>query len=129
MEQRTESIRELLLSRLPEPKDLPAYRNEVASLLAKHEKAFFWEKWSVYVGYYGGCAFAAWVLLGPGKQFLGKPGGLLIEVLGFVAFMAGAVGILKLFIYRSRIEFLKEVKQVQLQVLELQASLRERGHE
>jgi len=38
--------------------------------------------------------------------------------------IAGAVELLKYFINRNRVELLKEIKQVQLQVLELQAAMR-----
>ena len=44
MEKQNESMRERLLARLPQPENLAAYREETASLLAKHEKALFWEK-------------------------------------------------------------------------------------
>jgi hypothetical protein len=40
--------------------------------------------------------------------------------------LIGAVELLKHFINRSRLELLKEVKQVQLQMLELQESLSKR---
>jgi hypothetical protein len=42
-------------------------------------------------------------------------------------FFVGAVQDLRYRIYRSRVDALKEVKQVQLQVLELQASLQKRN--
>src|SRR5882757_10171731 len=44
MEKQNDSMRERLLARLPQPENLAAYREETASLLAKHEKALFWEK-------------------------------------------------------------------------------------
>ena len=45
MEPRDDSIRDGLLSHLPQPANLAAYREEVASMLAKNEKAFRREKW------------------------------------------------------------------------------------
>ena len=44
MEKQNDSMRERLLARLPQPENLAGYREETASLLAKHEKALFWEK-------------------------------------------------------------------------------------
>jgi hypothetical protein len=44
MDQKNNNLRERLLSRLPQPENIAAYREETASLLAKHEKALFWEK-------------------------------------------------------------------------------------
>ena len=44
MEKQNESLRDSLLARLPQPENLAAYREETASLLAKQEKALFWDK-------------------------------------------------------------------------------------
>ena len=51
MEKQNDSMRERLLARLPQPENLAAYREETASLLAKHEKALFWEKMPSIVCY------------------------------------------------------------------------------
>jgi hypothetical protein len=53
-------------------------------------------------------------------------GTIVLEVMA-VLFFAGAVQTVEFLIYRSRVDLLKEVKQVQLQVLELQASLQKDG--
>src|SRR5438552_397181 len=45
MEPNNESIRDRLLSRLPQPENLAAYRKEVGSLLEKNEKGLRREKW------------------------------------------------------------------------------------
>jgi hypothetical protein len=44
MEKQNDSMRERLLARMPRPENLAAYREETTSLLARHEKALFWEK-------------------------------------------------------------------------------------
>ena len=44
MEQKSSSMRDKLLARLPQPENLEGYREETVALLAKHEKALFWEK-------------------------------------------------------------------------------------
>src|ERR1700678_4355350 len=120
MEQENSTIRERLLLRLPQPENLVAYREETASLLAKHEKALFWEKMASGVCYLiVALMVGLWVLgLTPAaamRQFFSL-------LVGCVYFM-GLVGDLGRRIYRSKVDMLKEVKQVQLQVLELQASL------
>ena len=56
MEKQNDSMRERLLARLPQPENLAAYREETASLLAKHEKALFWEKMPSTVAYVIACA-------------------------------------------------------------------------
>jgi len=127
MEKQNESMRERLLARLPQPENLAAYREETASLLAKHEKAMFWEKIPSTVSYV--IAFATFIV----NWFWGqKFGGALNHFLWFWAGLAcfgGAVIDLRYRIYRSKVDLLKEIKQVQLQILEIQASLQERGSE
>ncbi len=46
MENRSEGIGELLLSRLPRPANLAAYEEEVKSVLAKNEKKLRQDKWT-----------------------------------------------------------------------------------
>ena len=120
MEKQNDSMRERLLARLPQPENLAAYREETAALLAKHEKALFWEK-MVSTACYVIVAFMVvlWLLgLTPApamRQYFWP-------MVGFVYFL-GVVQDLRYRIYQSRVDTLKEVKQVQLQILELQASL------
>jgi len=42
MEKENSSMRDRLLARLPQPENSAAYREETASLMAKHEKALCW---------------------------------------------------------------------------------------
>lgn len=44
MEKGNESLRERLLARLPQPENRETYREDIAMLMAKHERALFWEK-------------------------------------------------------------------------------------
>lgn len=123
MEQGNSSIRERLLLRLPQPENLAAYREETASLLAKHEKALFWEKMPSRVLYLSASAFVMAYI------FWGQKHGMTVTYvlwLWALLFFVGAVQDLRYRIYRSRVDTLKEVKQVQLQVLELQASLQKK---
>jgi len=121
MEKQNDSMRERLLARMPRPENLAAYREETTSLLARHEKALFWEKMVSTACYVvvsaEGIAVFFW-----GQKFITTT----IQsawILGLVLFVA-AVAEMRYRIYRSKVDLLKEVKQVQLQVLELQASLR-----
>ena len=56
MEKQNDNIRERLLAQLPQPENLAAYREETASLLAKHEKALFWERMPPIVASVGAMA-------------------------------------------------------------------------
>ena len=115
-----EGMRDRLLSRLPQPETLTDYRNEVNALLDRNEKKLRMEKrysavfWVFVVGL---CATLMWRSAGTAKAAE-------LGCFGLFFLIAGAVELLKTFINRSRVELLKEIKQVQLQMLELQASLR-----
>lgn len=116
-----ENMRDRLLSRLPQPENAAAYRNEVTALLEKNEKTLRKQAW------YSG-AIWIYIVLFATAMFIGiayKPqraAEMGTFVLLFVIY--AAVELLKYFINRNRVELLKEIKQVQLQVLELQAALR-----
>jgi len=123
METGNDSIRDRLLSRLPQPANLTAYREEVEAMLGKKEKALRREKWVVTALWLFMVALStAFLLLGGLRS--GTPLGLYFEILACFCLIYPSVELLKHFINRSRVELLKEVKQLQLQVLELQASLR-----
>lgn len=127
MEKQNDSMRERLLARLPQPENLAAYREETAALLAKHEKALFWEKMpsTVFCVSAGAIVIADWF-------WAQKIGAALNHFIWFwvgLLFLVGTVQDLRYRIYRSRVDTLKEVKQVQLQILELQASLQKRSCE
>jgi hypothetical protein len=95
--------------------------------LAKHEKALFWEKVPSMVCFVLAAAilWADWFW----GQKLGPLHPYFIWVWAGFFFVAGGVGDLRYRIYRSKVDMLKEVKQVQLQILELQASLQKRSSE
>jgi hypothetical protein len=126
MEKQNENLRERLLARMPRPEKLAAYQEETASLLAKHENALFWEKFlGVAVVW---LALAVWLTVnstwGPkldtnGRIFFDSFAGILL-------FTGGITGV-GYNISRAKVDLLKEVKQVQLQILELQASLNKGG--
>ena len=124
MERKNNSIREGLLARLPQPANLAAYRDEVTAMLEKNERAFRREKLGV------GTLWVFLVLLSTaflwfGGEHLNSPKGPWFGALACFFLLYGAVELLKHFINRTRVNLLKEVKQVQVQVLELHALLRE----
>jgi p-aminobenzoyl-glutamate transporter AbgT len=122
MEQRNDSMRERLLVALPRPENLAAYREETAALLAKHAKALRWDKITQYMLLF---LFIASVLLWNHGPY--RPGTDMLHGLqGFsaVLFFLETIYAVRYEIYVSQIATLKEVKQVQLQILELQASLK-----
>jgi hypothetical protein len=126
MDQRADSIRDRLLSRLPQPAGLADYRKEIASMLEKNETRLRREKWGVSALWFFVVALST-VSLFLGGQRLDTPKGPWFGTLACFWLLFGAVELLKHFINRSRVDLLKEVKQVQLQVLELHDLLRKGG--
>lgn len=117
-----ESIRERLLSRLPQPENLAAYRQEVASTLAKHQRELSTHQWTSKL-----LSFSLLVLAFAGGSGWAQSHGLIHDPFEFSAgllFLVYMMDVLRVYMRRNQVELLKEVKQVQLQVLELQESLR-----
>jgi hypothetical protein len=126
MEKTNDNLRERILSHLPQPENLAAYREETASLLAKHEKALFWEKMPGVV-----LSVSAMAILIANWFWAHK---IMVAVnqtmwfgIGLLVFGSTVTG-LKYQINRSKVDLLKEIKQVQLQILELQASMEKSGN-
>jgi hypothetical protein len=126
MEQGDKSMRDLLLARLPQPENLAAYRQEVAAGLAKSENRLRWEKWVARALWAYVLGFSLFCFY-RGQQWLATPNGQKFEFASLFMCIVGVMQLVKYFNYRSRVEILREVKQVQLQVLELQASLMKEG--
>jgi len=126
MEKQNDSMRERLLARLPQPENLAAYREETAALLAKHEKALFWDKVPSIVAYVVAAIMVALWLWG--KMPAAAMRQYFLFLAGF-AYFGGVIVDLRYRTYRSEVNTLKEVKQVQLQILEIQASLQKHGSE
>jgi len=122
MSQQTNDLRERLLAALPQPENLAAYREKTAALLAKHVRARRWDKFTANMLVF--LAIALTFLWNHGPW---RPGTLALHGLqagSAVLFFVGMIYLLRHEIYAIQIPTLKEIKQVQLQILELQASLR-----
>lgn len=124
MERQDDSIREVLLSRLPRPEGYAAYQEGVKSLLERNKKALRQKKWTVVRVW----IFVVLVSI-PGLWMAGShfntPQGNWFLVLTLFWLLFGAIEVAKYAGEQGRVELLKELKQVQLQVLELHAMLRE----
>jgi len=130
MEKQNDSMRERLLAHLPQPENLAGYRKETASLMARNEKALFWEKWTARTFALLGAViflFASSPLIPLREQnLLGLNEKAFLCVMAGLFFFMGLIYALGYEVSRSKVDLLKEVKQVQLQILELQASLKGR---
>jgi hypothetical protein len=125
MEPNEEKMQDRLLSRLPKPANSAGYRMEVAQLLEKNDKAFLREKWGARALWIF-CVCLGTTYLWFGGDKLDSPKAAWFGCLACFWLIIGAVELMKHFINRSRLELLKEVKQIQLQILDLQEALSKR---
>lgn len=120
MAQQTNNLRERLLAGMPQPENLAAYREETAALLAKHARALRWDKITASMFLFLAALLFLW------SFYPGRLGALAVHSFRFgsaVLYFVGAIFTVQHKIYDSQVATLKEIKQVQLQILELQASL------
>ena len=126
MEHRSEALRELLLSRLPQPANLAAYQQEVSSLLAENERKLRRNKWTVVRVWIFVIAVSVPFLWMAGRHFNTSQGNWFLGLVGFWV-LFGTVEIAKYVGHQGRVEVLKELKQIQLQILELHGLLGKGG--
>ncbi len=123
MEKKNDSLRERLLARLPKPENYAAYQEEVAAGIAKNEKRLRRTQWMAK-GLWIYVVVLIMLLIGyRGEKWLATPRGHAAEFAGLFLVIYGAMVMVEYFIRKSQIEIMKEIKQVQLQVLELQTKL------
>jgi hypothetical protein len=115
-----ESISELLLSRLPQSANLAAYQKEVTSLLAENEKKLRRNKWTVVRVWIFVVVVSAPFLWMAGTHFNTAEGNWFLGLVGFWV-LFGAIEIAKYEHNQGRVELLKELKLIQLQILQLHA--------
>jgi|ERR1017187_247648 hypothetical protein len=120
MAQQSNDLRERLLATLPQPENLAAYREETAALLARHARALRWDRVTAHM-----FVFIASALFFFSVENLWHLGALALhgfQVASALMFFWGGIFEVRYRIYESQVATLKEIKQVQLQILELQAA-------
>ena len=126
MEPENSTLRERLLAQLPKPENFAAYRDETAALLEKHTRALRWEKWSFQILCF--CASIIWIIsLSDWGQKLDPHASSTLHTVVIMMFLGAVSTGLRYYFNQSKVDLLREVKQVQLQVLELQSSLQKKG--
>lgn len=122
MAQQPNDLRERLLAALPQPENLVAYREETGALLAKHARALRWDKVAATT-----FAFLVLVIVSIwtwNPYHLNALALHRLEFLSGLTFLTAGIEGVRYIIYASQVATLKEIKQIQLQILELQAALR-----
>jgi len=127
MEQGSDNLRERLLARLPQPANYAAYREGVAAKLSRHEKRLRFDRWATVFVWLFAVAFLLLISVWRGENWMATVHGRAAVFFCIVLFIFGLAQVLGHAISRSHFDLLKEIKQLQLQVLELQASLNRTG--
>lgn len=122
MEQRNESISEVLLSRLPQLANLPAYQQEMEALLAKNDETLRKSKSTVKRLWIFVVAVALPFLWMGGTHFNTPQGNLFLGLTCFWVLL-GAVEVEKYQAQKDKTDLLKEIKQTQLQILQLYSAI------
>jgi hypothetical protein len=120
MEPQSDSIREVLLSRLPRPEDFATYQQGVKALLEKNDKALRQKRWTVVRVWIFVVAVSIPGLWMAGTHFNTPQGNWFLGLTLFWV-LFGAVEVAKYGVAQGRVEILKELKLVQLQILQLHA--------
>jgi len=98
------------------------YEQEIQAMLAQNERRLHLEKWYAGTIWIFGVLFITVCLLIVGYRGLVEPA-VATLALAFVLLISGGVELVKHFINRSRVEVLKELKTLELQVLALEERL------
>jgi len=118
------SLREGLLAQFqPSGQKLALYREEMKKMLATMEKTLNRQKW------YAGATWCFVVLMGTLFLYLGgsrqdTPVGVWLGIVAIFFLIFPAVELIKYFLNRNRVEILKEIKGLELRVMELQEQIR-----
>ena len=124
--ERNDLISERLLSRLPQPENMADYQGAVTALLAENERRLRRNKWTLVRVWIFIVAVSAPCLWMAGTHFNTAEGNWFLGLVGFWV-LFGAIEIAKYEHNQGRVELLTELKQVQLQILELHAQFSKGG--
>jgi DNA-directed RNA polymerase specialized sigma24 family protein len=126
MEPRQNDLREgLLAQQAPDPDKFARYRKEMEAMIEENERGLRREKRYVTVMWFFLVAMAVTFLTAGGFRS-DRPLGTFFGISACAWLLFGSVELLKHFVNRSRVEILKEVKHLEMQVLELREELRTR---
>jgi hypothetical protein len=122
MTEKTNPLREKLLAQgAPSRDKLVRYQRETHAMLEKNERVLRLQKWYAGSIWIFAVAFVTVSLLAIG--YLGHTPEITLIATAFVVLIGGGVELIKHFINRSRVEVLKELKGLELQILSLQERL------
>jgi hypothetical protein len=117
--QNTNELRQRLLSQLPQPENFSQYREQVVATIEKEQRRLRIERLLTTI-FWIFCAITATAYLWFGNSSSQLPRA---PFLACIFFLWGGVELLKHHIHAGQVAVQKELRQLQLQVLALQAGL------
>jgi hypothetical protein len=119
MDPNSNELKGRLLAQFEPDRDrLARYRKEVEAMLEQQERSLDRQKW--YAGVYWVYAVVlAAVFLVLGAERAGAPVWFWTTAMGLVLLIGGAVEMVKYVVNRARLELLREIKALELQVREM----------
>ena len=116
MSNTNDPVRNALLGQIPDPKDLPAYRASVKRMVSEHEKRLRRERILAGIAW-AFCAISAtaWIWSAPPGPEWGRA-----PFLACIFMIIGAVEVLKYRINSVHVVLLAELKQIQMQIFDLE---------
>ena len=116
------SLRDQLLAQgEPAREKFIRYQQETQAMLEQNERRLRIEKWGMIALWLFAVAFMTLCLVLVG--YLGKAPEMTLLAFAFLLLLCGGIEIVKHFINRSRVEVLKELKNIELKVLSLEERL------
>jgi hypothetical protein len=119
MESNENSFRDRLLSGSPMPDDLAKYRQTVSAVIGSNEKRLRRER-ILITAFWIFCALSATAWLWFSAESAGLPRG---PFLACIFFTWGGVEVVKHYVNAARVDMLKEMKQIQVQMFAMQAGM------
>jgi hypothetical protein len=129
MDRKTERFRERLLAQFePDRGKVADYRREVQAMLEKHERTLRFQERQARLMVIG----TGFLLMGIGFMTVayllwGERPGVWLGFVACLGLMGAGVELVKYYVNRIRVELLKEVKGLELQLLEIKEQLQQRS--
>ena len=121
----TDPLRDRLLSQsIPEPGRLATYRKEVEAMLEREERKVRWQAWySGAIWLWAVGLTTAFALVAGNAREQPTRVYFSLGLMLMAMFMYGAVEMLRLFINRARLEVVKDIKGLELRLVEMEGRL------
>jgi hypothetical protein len=118
-----EQLRQAFVERVPDPGTAQEYRRKVEAMIQEKERWMRRGYWAAGAGYVVALLVAIALMLGAGLWFEGQPRQLWLGVNACFYLVLASVMAFNYLMTRNRVEMLKELKGIEMRVIEIQQRL------